>query len=295
MPDLKFLSKVSRPRFWIYLFGPFLVGLVSAAESTDDLSGIFVILFGIYFLWPANLLVYGINDIFDYETDRLNEKKIGYETLVGPERRWPLLFAIIVLNLPFVVAGVLVSVTALMTMFAFLLLSVFYSAPPVRAKGIPIVDSAFNVLYILPGIFAYQMLAGSPPMLVLVLAASFWTIAMHAYSAIPDIDADQKAGLNTIATLLGSPGTHIFCLLAYLASALLLMTEAPALGVGIGFVYTTLMLVSLAFGSGGGRGVFRVYRLFPLVNTMTGFTLFWYVALTRFVYKDSSGAALLIP
>jgi 4-hydroxybenzoate polyprenyltransferase len=36
----------------------------------------------------------------------------------------------------------------------------------------------------------------------LIIAAIDWAIAMHAYSAIPDIKADSEAGISTVATLL---------------------------------------------------------------------------------------------
>ena len=282
MPDIRFLLKVSRPRFWIYLFGPYIVGLAAVANAVTELLNPPAILFGLYFLLPANLLVYGINDIFDYETDRLNEKKTGYEALVRPEARIKLALIIFAINIPFIVAAAFITPITLLWLIAFLFLSVFYSAPPIRAKGIPIVDSAFNVLYVFPGILAYQLFAGAFPPFVVVAAAAFWTIAMHAYSAIPDIDADHRANIRTIATFLGSTNTLIFCLLAYLASALLLMTEAPVVGVTLGVVYTTLMLISLAVGR-GSRGVFPIYRVFPWVNTISGFALFWYVAATRFL------------
>jgi 4-hydroxybenzoate polyprenyltransferase len=103
-------------------------------------------------------------------------------------------------------------------------------------------------------------------------------MAMHAYSAIPDIEADSAAGLNTVATLLGPQGTHLYCIAAYLGSALLVMADAPVLGVTLGAVYATLMLISLAVGK---AKIFSIYRIFPIVNTLTGFALFWYVVLNR--------------
>ena len=38
--------------------------------------------FVVYFLIPANILIYGINDIFDYDTDKLNPKKGTYEAFI---------------------------------------------------------------------------------------------------------------------------------------------------------------------------------------------------------------------
>ena len=94
MPDLKFLLKVSRPRFWFYIFGPYILGLLAGVATRGELSNGIYILLAIYFLYPANLLIYGVNDIFDYETDKLNPKKTDYESFVTPERRSGLWLAI---------------------------------------------------------------------------------------------------------------------------------------------------------------------------------------------------------
>ena len=174
------IIRTSRPRFWIYLFGPYLIGLTAGASSPSDLLRLDSILFGIFFLLPANLLVYGVNDIFDFETDSVNPKKAGYESFVGPERRQKLLVSIGLLNLPFLIAAILLAPAALPSLAGFLFFSVLYSAPPVRAKAVPILDSLFNILYVLPGAFAYQMLTGSFPPAWAVIAAGLWTAAMHA-------------------------------------------------------------------------------------------------------------------
>src|SRR5215210_3559286 len=122
------IFKISRPRFWLYLFGTYLVGLAAGAASTSDFIRLDSILFGIYFLLPANLLVYGINDIFDFETYRLNPKKEEYEMLVRPESHKLLAIWTLVLNLPFLIAAFFVAHAALMPLAAFLILSIFYSA-----------------------------------------------------------------------------------------------------------------------------------------------------------------------
>lgn len=44
---------------------------------------------------------------------------------------------------------------------------------------------------------------------------------MHAYSAIPDIQADQKAGIATVATVLGARWTSRYCIFLYVASGIL--------------------------------------------------------------------------
>ena len=277
MPDLKFLSKVSRPRFWLYVFGPYLVGLAAGVASRDDFLRLDVALFAIYFLFPANLLVYGINDIFDFETDRRNPKKAEYEMLVRPESHRALVIAILLLNIPFIVAIVFLAPQALPSLAGFLFFSIFYSAPPIRAKAVPILDSAFNILYVFPGAFAYQMLTGSFMPWILFAAAGLWTMAMHAYSAIPDIRADTEAGVPTIATLLGTNGTLIFCLIAYLASAALAYSYLGYFAIILAAVYTTMIVLS--WFSNKEDGVFSLYKYFPLVNAAVGFALFWLTAI----------------
>jgi 4-hydroxybenzoate polyprenyltransferase len=281
MPDIRFLLKVSRPRFWLYVFGPYLIGLAAAASTRNDFLAFDVLYFGLYFLFPANLLIYGINDIFDFETDRRNPKKAEYEMLVRPESHRALLWAIAILNIPFVVLAFLFVPQALPSLGGFLFFSIFYSAPPIRAKAVPLLDSAFNILYVFPGAFAYQMLTGSFPPLILVLAAGLWNMAMHAYSAIPDIDADGDAGVQTIATLLGKNGTLLFCLAAYVAAAALAWSYLGYFSVILAAVYATL--ICLSWFSKNQAAVFSIYQRFPLVNAIVGFALFWFTAIDAFI------------
>lgn len=277
---MHFLLKVSRPRFWFYVFGPYLVGLVAGIAARGELADWRFAVFGLYFLLPANLLVYGINDIFDYETDSLNEKKTDYETLVGPESRRRLFYWIAALNLPFIIlAAVLFNVPSFAALQTFIFLSIFYSSPPIRAKTKPVLDSAFNVLYVMPGVFAYAISAGQLPPTILIVAGGLWTAAMHAYSAIPDIDADRKAGLNTIATFFGPYGTLAICFCLYAGSAVLSLEYLGLASVTLGSAYLILMLASVRSVKTGR--LFKLYRAFPLINVAAGFIIFWQIALEK--------------
>lgn len=279
---MRFLLKVSRPRFWFYLFGPYLVGLVAGVASRGDLADWRFALFGIYFLLPANLLVYGVNDIFDYETDSLNEKKTDYETVVGPESRRRLFFWIAVLNLPFIIlAAVLFDVPSFAALQTFIFLSIFYSSPPIRAKSKPVLDSAFNLLYVMPGAFAYAISAGQLPPTILIIAGGLWTAAMHAYSAIPDIESDKQAGLSTIATFFGPYGTLAICFCLYAGSAVLSLEYLGISSVTLGSAYLILMLASVRSVKTGR--IFKLYRAFPFINVAAGFVLFWQIVFARLV------------
>lgn len=281
MPDLRFLLKVSRPRFWFYVFGPFLVGLVAGASTRNDLLDWRIAIFAIFFLFPANLLIYGVNDIFDYETDKLNEKKAGYELLVKCEQHKQLSVLIAILNLPFMIAAISLPPATWISLAGFLFLSVFYSARPIRAKTKPFLDSAFNVLYVMPGLFAYSMVTSEFPPLKVVIAAGCWTAAMHAYSAIPDIEADRQASLNTIATVCGPYATIAICAGLYSAAAILSFEDLGFVSATLGFAYVLLMFASVRSVKTGR--LFKLYRAFPLINVAAGFIIFWQIASNKFL------------
>ncbi len=274
-----FWLKVSRPRFWVYVFGPFLIGSIGAISNKNELLNLKFWLFVPFFLLFANLLIYGVNDIFDYETDILNAKKQDYETLVTPERRQKLWIIIALTTIPFLIITAFQNLSAIIAMIGFLFFSIFYSAPPIRAKTIPIVDSIFNILYVFPAIFGYFLLGGTNLAWETVLAGTFWVMAMHAFSAVPDINADESAGFKTVATLLGGKGTLIFCAILYSLAGILTFKYLWIFGVIATLCYLAMMLISLWNYS--QQHVFAVYRYFPWLNTIIGFAMFWYIAISK--------------
>ncbi len=271
------LLHLSRPRFWIYTFGPYIVGLIIGANQPRDLLDWRVLLFAAGFLFPANLFIYGVNDIHDWETDQINEKKSGYENSLPPERRKYLQRALWKYVAPFLVIALLfTNARCILTLLFFAFLSHQYSAPPIRAKARPLIDSIFNLLYVCPAFFAYALLGGENFSWPYIIAAWCWVMAMHAYSAVPDISADKQARVPTIATWLGLRGTLWFCLFLYLGAAFLSFSALTWLSVVLGILYALMMWRSLQAGS--EAGVMCLYRWFPLLNTFAGFCLFWRVA-----------------
>jgi len=274
------LLLISRPRFWIYLFGPYIVGWLCGASSPNMFSDKLMILFGLYFLLPANLLVYGINDIFDWETDKNNPKKLKYETLVTPLEHKSLAATICFLTTPFLLLVIGTDPLSWLTLHLFLFSALAYSAPPIRAKTKPIFDSIFNVLYIFPGAFGYFLAGGQNFHFAAFGAAWLWAMAMHAYSAIPDITVDRNASTPTVATLLGFNGTLLFCFACYALCALLAFPFIGFMAGVLGAVYLGLMIFS--FQTKTEDKLMRVYKWFPVVNTFCGFVLFWTIAISKF-------------
>jgi len=273
--------KTSRPRFWIYLLGPYLIGLVAWwwVTTPDQFIWLFsvqVVWFLVYFSYPANLLVYGVNDIFDYETDKLNDKKTWYEWLITPDMQKHLWSVIILLNIPFLLLSILPNARSYIWLFVFVLSAVLYSAPPLRAKSKPVIDTIISALiYIAPGYVWYYISWGVGFDRMIFVALMGWNMAMHAYSAIPDIASDIQAWIQTVATRYGKTNTLLFCIACYL---LALILAAPALGlfgIAIWSIYVLMMLISLK------QDVFRLYTYFPWINTTVGLLLFRYILLSQ--------------
>lgn len=269
---------MSRPRFWPYLFGPFALGIAASPLDAVKDNVLLLLGMGLYFTFSANLLIYGINDIYDYETDKNNPKKKGYEALVKPSQHNFLASAIAISTFPFIIPFLFwpsAPIAARISLALFLFFGVGYSAPPIRAKVRPFIDMLFNSLYVFPALVAYGITVDSLPPSHVFVAAVLWCMAMHAYSAVPDIASDKKAKVNTVATVLGAKGTLLLCICSYVLAGVLVLQDLGIFAVMATAVYAGVMLLS--YTSPKRQAVFKLYKLFPYINFSVGFALFWYI------------------
>lgn len=266
--------KISRPRFWLYTVGTFSVGLLAGATELTQLLSWQSAFLAVYFIIPANLLIYGINDIFDWETDKLNKKKTSYEHLVQPKTHKQLLIAIFLTNIPFLALLPFVSMQSILAIGLFLFFGIFYSAKPIRAKAIPFLDSLFNSLYVFPGLVGYFLTDNTTIPWTAFIGSSLWVFAMHAYSAVPDIQADTAAGVQTIATTLQKNTTLILCTLFYIAATIFGAINTNWILLIFGIPYVCLMILSLQ--AKNSTRLFSLYRIFPFLNAFTGMILFFF-------------------
>ena len=265
---LGYLFWLSRPRFWFYLAGPVVVGVVYAAESVSDFFTPLTVGLFLYFLIPANVFLYGINDIFDRDVDEHNPKKseegkeVQYQGDAIVVMVVYLLTALGALFVPFL------PVEGIYVLMAFFALGAQYSAPPLRLKTTPPLDSVSNGLYILPGVLAYVAVARSFPPALAVAGGWLWTMAMHTFSAVPDIEPDRNAGIRTTATVLGERGALAYCAACWLAAAALMALVHPFLG-GVFAVYPLFIATIVA----ANVAIDRAYWWFPVLNTLAGMVL----------------------
>nr|WP_303651973.1 prenyltransferase [Halovenus rubra] len=263
-----YLFWLSRPRFWLYLAGPVVVGVVYAATATTEFFQPVTVALFVYFLVPANIFLYGINDRFDVDIDEVNPKK----SAEGREVRYAGGNAVTTVVLVSGAAGLafvsVVPVEGTAAIVAFLALGAAYSVPPVRFKTTPIVDSVSNGLYVMPAVVAYGAVAGTAPPLLAVAGGWVWAMGMHTFSAIPDIRPDRQAGIETTATLLGQTRTLIYCAACWVFAAVLMASVDLRLG-GIFLIYPAFVGFIEAFDI----DIARAYWWFPVLNTVTGAVL----------------------
>jgi len=262
---------ISRPRFWMYLAGPYLLGALFAGADLFDPSVIFVINF-FYFLVIANIYLYGINDLFDRDTDALNPKKEGKEHLLQSKEISSLGWVLFSLLL---ISAVLIwfqpNPLTQQLFIAYILLASFYSAPPLRFKAKPIIDSLSNVLYAFPAFIAYATYTGEIVSWSVFLLALCWTAAMHLYSAIPDIEADKKATLMTSAIFFGEKISLVICSLLWGIFSFLVISSTWGYSLSfLSLVYPLLPLWVLFTK----KDIEKVYWFFPYLNTGLGFIAF---------------------
>lgn len=266
------LLTISRTRFWIYLIGPAIIG----ASLTFTNQFLLLSLLLIYFTLPANLLIYGVNDLADFDTDALNPKKDSFENRLKKSDKKLLINSIILTNTPFI--PIFIWFGNWQMFFAwliFLFFGIFYSLPPIRAKAIPFLDGFFNLLYIMPAIIGYFAFGGENLNPIWIFAGILWCIGMHAYSAIPDIESDQKAGLKTIATQLGYNKTLIYSWFCLVFPTLLFLQ------ISYFSLFAALAYTLLIWQSRQQKSIFSMYKIFPLINSTLGFMLFLILILER--------------
>ncbi|MCU0484214.1 MAG: prenyltransferase, partial [Chloroflexi bacterium] len=101
MSGVRAVLAASRPVSWINTALPFLA---AAYEVERGLTPA-IALGALYFLVPFNVLMYGVNDVFDYASDLANPRKQSIEgALVAPADRRLIWTAVLVTNVPLLVA-----------------------------------------------------------------------------------------------------------------------------------------------------------------------------------------------
>lgn len=261
------LILISRPISWLNTAFPFAAGYLVMGGGVD----LTFILGTLYFLLPYNLLMYGVNDIFDYESDIRNPRKGGIEGMKEQRKFHPTIaWASLITNVPFAVYLLAVGNWLSAVVFAALIFFVIaYSIAKLRFKERPVLDSiSSSIHFVGPLVFALSLTSFSIESVPFLIAFFLWGMASHAFGAVQDIIPDRKAKLHSIATFFGAKRTILFSVFLYLAASIIVVFQA--------YPYFIIGVAGLAY-------VFNLWKYFDITDKKSGETN---KAWKRFIYLN---------
>lgn len=274
MQALSKLFWISRPISWPNTAYPFAVGYL----LNNGKLGLTWVVGTLFFLIPYNLLMYGINDVFDYESDIRNPRKGGIEGMREQKAFHPTIVkASILSSLPFVVYLTVVGNWASrLTLLVVLFFVVAYSMAKLRFKERPFLDSFTSSSHFVgPLVFAIALTGFEHVAWLYVIAFFLWGMASHAFGAVQDIIPDREGKIASIATVMGARATVWLAFALYVVAAILVSTQGwPMIIIGIaGLVYCSNIAPYLGITDQTSGTTNKAWRRFLWLNYGTGFVI----------------------
>ena len=272
MDIVRHLFWSSRPVSWINTAFPFAAAYLLITQQVD---AVFIVA-TFYFLIPYNLLMYGVNDVFDYESDIKNPRKGSIEGAILPRHLHRVtLQTAFWSNLPFLAyLGIVGSIAASAVLAAVVFMVVAYSIAGLRFKERPLLDSVTSSTHFVgPMVYAMVLVGWQPEYWSFVVAFFLWGMASHAFGAVQDIIPDREAGLHSIATWWGASRTVRAAFVFYILSAAILILEPfpiPLLGICI-LLYALNVLRYVSVSDADSAITNRAWKRFMWLNMLTGF------------------------
>jgi 4-hydroxybenzoate polyprenyltransferase len=160
----------------------------------------------VYVCFPLGLLLYGVNDLFDAQTDNKNPRKDSwlFGARLGAAKLRELPRYIVAGQLPFVVVfSAWFGPILLLWFLGAMALSALYNAPRWGAKNWPGLDLLSQACYLM--VFVLSTLVCRVPQLdapALAFSALFAMLS-HLFGQLMDVEEDRAAGRHSTVVVLG--------------------------------------------------------------------------------------------
>jgi len=144
--------------------------------------------------FPYSVFLFGINDINDYESDKINPRKKPFSITKDIKR------FILVVSVLTAVSLILISVLTLnyenvLLTTLLLFISYYYSSGPLRFKEIPFFDSFSNGLIFFLVFSAGYSYGGSAVDIPLkIYFVALCVMGIHGFGTVLDFEVDKKVG-----------------------------------------------------------------------------------------------------
>jgi 4-hydroxybenzoate polyprenyltransferase len=154
-----------------------------------------------------NLIGCGLNDIYDYESDRRSTRRRAVWGAIVAEETQPFVFRACVAMMPLVVFAACLTRNwdNFVATVSLVLVAWLYSVPPTRLKERPPLDSIANGLgyFLLPFMMGYSLGADPRSMPLRYYLLALCVCGVHALATAADYAADAAAGHRTFAVAWG--------------------------------------------------------------------------------------------
>jgi chlorophyll synthase len=201
---LEYLFKLALPQFWVVAVFPVYVGYILASRDLLPSLELILCLFIMGPLIMGSTLM--LNEYSDRDIDRRNPRKASSPLIRGLIEPRLALQASIALMLSGIFLSLLLGLEFFLMVGACIILSIFYSLPPLKVKSKGGADLFINAggLGILCPLAGYSIAlpVESFPFIYLIISFS-GLAAAYIPTTIVDYTTDKECGLSTISVALG--------------------------------------------------------------------------------------------
>jgi len=227
------LVQISRPIVWPLLPLVFALGMQASHAELNAVAIAQMLLL----TFPMNLIGCGLNDVYDYESDRrCTRRRAVWGAVLRPEDQG-FIFEASVAMMPVVVLGGCIARNwdSFVTTVSLVLMAWIYSVPPMRLKERPPLDSLTNGLgyFFFPFSMGYSLGADIRTIPARYYFLTLCVCGIHALASALDYEADKAAGYRTLAVVAGKRVAAVFAFGAFLVTWLLVEFRTPVVHIYI--------------------------------------------------------------
>jgi 4-hydroxybenzoate polyprenyltransferase len=235
------LVKISRPLGWITAPLVFSIGLFYSGAKLTPLSVLQILLLS----FPYCILLYGINDIYDYRSDTLNPRKTSIN--LDPKYHSIVKRVSSVVALLLITGSVLtLNVSNILATISLLFFSYYYSAPPLRFKERPPLDSFSNgVLFFIVFSIGWSLGKDIFDIPAKIYFVSGCVMGIHSFSTVMDYTIDKEVGDKTFAVIFGKRTASVFALVLFISTLMFSKIGRASINYYVAFCSLLFLIASI--------------------------------------------------
>ncbi len=281
MERVLFWLKTSRPGLWFATLWLYLLPTHQQANIWTDPAFLLGL---VYVLFPLNFLVYGWNDIVDYQADKVNPRKDTY--LFGAkgskaqlQRLW---IPITLVQLPFWVAFVLFCGPHIcLLLLGFIVINGLYNLPKHGLRSKPPLELLCQIGYLLIVPLSIAINESDPLSTWAYVYLLLFAWQSHLIGEVMDIEPDRLTGKRTTATVIGRIYTKVFIIaLVGIEIAIVYVIFSDLIFAGMLFFGLIWLIIDLILIYKNKVYSLTEMKLFGYLSNVVGFISMMYVWVT---------------